>query len=59
METIKLVGNRLRSRLMPSKQSIENRRDTVDFKETREEILSSETASLKINIILLETIYKL
>ncbi|MDK6689000.1 MULTISPECIES: hypothetical protein [Aerococcus] len=44
---------------MPSKQSIENRRDTVDFKETREEILSSETASLKINIILLETIYKL
>lgn len=38
---------------------MENRRDTVDFKETREEILSSETASLKINIILLEFIYKL
>ncbi len=44
---------------MTNNQSMENRRDTVDFKETREEILSSETASLKINIILLEFIYKL
>ncbi|MDK6597889.1 MULTISPECIES: hypothetical protein [Aerococcus] len=44
---------------MPSKQSIENRRDTVDFKETREEILSSETTSLEINVILLEFIYNL
>lgn len=32
---------------MTNKQSMENRRDMVDFKETREEILSSETASLK------------